>query len=312
MLFADHYARDWFSLWDARWYTGFDIVSYPPLIHQLIAVLIPILGFDAAYAAILWIITTLFPLGIYAFSRIFAGKTASSYAALASALMLSIYVTAHIFGQLPFLAATLFALFGAAATARFLREGGFHNFLLAVSIFATTMAAHHATLLFQPFIILAVTIQQFNKHNWKNILVRLSVLLAFAIPAGFIVTWPFWQWGLTQQLQTPIDHLSRHNFFADPMASAIFFWPFYFPIGAIIPFLFYKWPRRFLGLQFAFIILFILGLGGTTVLPSLLFGKSWEWLTYDRFAFWAGLTLTPFFGILFIWFSQVDKEPPRP
>ena len=300
MLFADHYANDWFSLWSTRWYTGFEVISYPPLIHQLIAIFTPVIGFDAAFALILWLVTTLYPLGIYTFSRIFAGKTASSYAALASAVMLPIYVTAHIFGQLPFLAATLFALFGAAVLARFLREGGLHNFILAVSITATTMAAHHATLLVQPFLIFALTIYQFNKHNWKTTLSRLAIFLAFAIPAGIIVIWPFWQWGMHQQLQTPIDHLSRHNFLTDPMAPAIFFWPFYLPIGTSIPFLFYKWPRKFSGLQFAFVILFVLGLGGTTPLPSLLFGKSWEWLTYDRFAFWASLILTPFFGILFI------------
>src|SRR3989304_6039824 len=118
MLFADHYANDWFSLWSTRWYTGFEVISYPPLIHQLIAVFIPVIGYDAAYALILWLVSTLYPLGIYAFSRIFAGKTASSYAALVSAVMLPIYVTAHIFGQLPFLAATLFALFGAAILAK--------------------------------------------------------------------------------------------------------------------------------------------------------------------------------------------------
>jgi hypothetical protein len=35
-------------------------------------------------------------------------------------------------------------------------------------------------------------------------------------------------------------------------------------------------------------------------LPSLLFGNFWEWLTYDRFAFWAALFLTPFLGSLLI------------
>jgi O-antigen ligase len=308
MLFADHYATDWFSLWSTRWYTGFEVISYPPLIHQLIAIFIPILGFNLAYAFILWLVTTLYPLGVYSFSRIFTGKTASSYAALASAVLLPIYVTAHIFGQLPFLAATLFAFFGAAAIAKYLREGGLQSLLLAVSITATTMAAHHATLLVQPFLIFAITFHQINKQNWKTTLSRLGVFLIFAVPASLIVIWPFWQWGMHQQLQTPIDHLSRHNFFTDPLAPAIFFLPFYFPIGIIIPFLFYKWPRKFIGLQFAFIILFILGLGGTTSLPKILFGKSWEWLTYDRFAFWAVLILTPFFGILFIRFRKWMKK----
>lgn len=308
MLFADHYAKDWFSLWEMRWYTGFDITSYPPLTHQLIALLIPLLGFEKAYAVILWLVTALFPLGIYTFSRIFTGKSAASYAALASALMLPIFVTAHIFGQLPFLTATLFTLFSTASLAKFLREGGVNNYLLAISITATTMAAHHATLLVQPFFIFAVVFFQFKKEAWKHISLRLLAYFISAIPAGIAVIWPFWQWGMHQQLQTPIDHLSRHNFLTDPFAAAIFFLPFYFPIGAIIPFLFYKWPRKFLGLQFSFTILFLLGLGGTTPLPSLFFGKSWEWLTYDRFAFWAVLTLTPFFGIVFIHFRHWVKK----
>lgn len=308
MLFADHYAKDWFSLWEIRWYTGFDVTSYPPLTHQLIAILIPFLGFEKAYAAFLWLVTTLFPLGIYTFSRIFTGKTASSHAALASAMLLPIFVTAHIFGQLPFLTATLFSLFGAAALAKYLQEGGLGNSMLVISITATTMAAHHATLLVQPFFIFAVVFFQLKQSNWKLIVTRLFAYLPFAILAGTLVIWPFWQWGMHQQLQTPIDHLSRHNFFTDPFAIAIFFFPFYFPIGAIIPFLFYKWPHKLLGLQLSFVVLFILGLGGTTPLPKLLFGNSWEWLTYDRFAFWAILTLTPFFGILFIRFRFWIKK----
>jgi O-antigen ligase len=308
MLFADHYAKDWFSLWETRWYTGFAVVSYPPLTHQLIALFIPILGFEKAYALLLWIVASLFPIGIYTFSRIFAGRTASAYAAIASAVLLPIYITAHIFGQLPFLLATLFALLNTAALAKFLREGGFHNFALTISITATTMAAHHATLMVQPFFILALTIYQLNKNNWRRICARLVAYMIFAIPAGLLVIWPFWRWGLHQQLQTPIDHLSRHNFFSDPLATAIFFFPFYFPIGAVVPFLFHKWPRKFLGLQFSFVILFILGLGGTTPLPQIIFGKSWEWLTYDRFAFWASLLLLPFFGILFIRFRRSMKS----
>ena len=130
MLFAKHYAENWFSLWEPRWYTGFTVVSYPPLAHQLIASFIPVLGFESAFALILWLVTALYPLGVYAFSRIFAGKTSASYAALASAILLPVYVTAHIFGQLPFLASTLLALFSAAGLNRYLRTGGLINFLL--------------------------------------------------------------------------------------------------------------------------------------------------------------------------------------
>ena len=315
MLFANHYAENWFSLWETRWYTGFTVVSYPPLIHQITALLIPILGFEAAYAFVLWMVTTLYPFGIYVFSRVFTGKTSASYAALASAILLPIYVAAHIFGQLPFLASTLFALFGAASLNRYLRDGGIHNLALTVALITTSMASHHATLLVQPFLILAMMVNRWSSRqslpvNINNVRVsaspRLIIFLRFAFFAvlatttSIAVIWPFWEWGMHQTMQTPIDHPSRHNFFTDPLAPAIFFWPLYGPLVTVIPLLFRRWPLRFWGLIISFILLFLLGLGGTTSLPRLLFGDAWEWLTYDRFAFWACLTLTPFFGIFFV------------
>ena len=344
MLFANHYAENWFSLWETRWYAGFTVVSYPPLIHQLTALFIPVLGFDAAFAFMLWMVMTLYPFGIYAFCRVFAGKAAGSYAALASALLLPMYVTAHIFGQLPFLSGTLIALFGAASLDRYLREGSIHNFLLSVLLITTSMAAHHATLLLQPFLIFAVVVNSWSRYALRNeplrqaqcggsglldqpldiqnlrvsvspwlVFFRLSIFAILAVTLSILVIWPFWQWGMQQAIQTPIDHPSRHSFFSDPLAPAIFFWPMYGPLVVIIPFLFRKWPFHFLGLLISFIILFLLGLGGTTPLPRLFFGDAWEWLTYDRFAFWACLTLTPFFGILFIqlkckWVKRFSAE----
>ena len=324
MLFANHYAEHWFSLWEPRWYTGFTVVSYPPLTHQIIAVFMPMLGFDAAYALVLWMVTTLYPLGIYSFCKIFIGKAAAGYAALASALFLPLCVTAYIFGQLPFLLGTLLSLFGAASLNRYLHKGGVYNLLLTVSLFTTTIASHHAVLLLQPFLFLAVVVnwgsryahrtersgrldQQVGNHSlrgaasaWSVFLSRIFLFGVLALLCGFIVIWPFWTWGMGQSMQTPIDHLSRHNFFTDPFAQVIFFWPLYGPFVVIVPFLFRRWPRRFVGLLASIAILFLLGLGGTTPLPRLFFGAAWEWLTYDRFAFWASLFLTPFFGILFI------------
>lgn len=300
MLLADHYARNWFSIWDNRWYAGFQMISYPPLAHQLVALFIPFIGFDAAFALILWIIMTFYPLGIYAFARIFTGIVASSYAALASAVLFPIYFSAYIFGQLPFLTSTLLALFGAVSVSHYLRFPTPNNIALAVSLTATTAAAHHATLLFLPFLITAITLPLLNKQNWQPLILRLILYGTLAILAVLLVIWPFWIWGLGQTMQTPIDHLSRHNFFLDPFAQIFFFWPLYGPLVMVIPFLFFKWPKRFLGLSIAFAVLFLLGLGGTTLLPSMLFGNFWEWLTYDRFAFWAALLLTPFLGSLLI------------
>jgi len=43
--------------------------------------------------------------------------------------------------------------------------------------------------------------------------------------------------------------------------------------------------------------MFVLGLGGTTVLPYIMFGEVWKWLTYDRFTLWASLTFLPLLGL---------------
>ncbi len=313
-FFADHYLRDWWSLWEPRWYTGFEIVSYPPLVHQLMALPGSVIGVDAAFGLVLWAVLTTYPLAVYSFAKVFVGRTAASYAALGAALLPSLYLTAHVFGQLPTLFAALLALFGAAVLADFLRHGGALSGALAVFLFAAVTAAHHATLLFVPWLVGAVAVQvffgrgstlkarifpgfsAFTRARQLSFL-RLAVFTVFAILAGWLVIFPFWQWGAGQTLQTPIDHLSRHNFLRDPFAAVLFFLPMY---GLLIPFipvgLWMGARRRFWGIGLAFAFLFLLGLGDTTPLPRLFFGPGWSWLTYDRFAFWASLTLLVFFG----------------
>ncbi|HSA99687.1 MAG TPA: O-antigen ligase family protein, partial [Anaerolineales bacterium] len=307
MFFGDHYRRDWWSLWEPRWYTGFFVNSYPPLVHQLIGALSHLIGLDAAFGLILWITVALLPLAVYAFAGIFVGKASAGYAALGAACLPSVYLTAHIFGQLPTLAATVTALFGMTALNRYLREGGRLNGMLAVSLLGTVMAFHHGTLLLLPWLVLAIVLHLLltKQVNWQILLTRLLPIGVFSALAMLVVIWPFWQWGRTQAIQTTIDHASRHNFFKDPQAVLFFFLPMYGPLVVIIPSAFWLARKRsLLGLGSAFFMLFLLGLGGTTPLPRLFFGNGWEWLTYDRFALWASLTLLPFFGMIVILLRQ--------
>ncbi len=306
MFFGDHYRMDWWSLWDARWYTGFSVNSYPPLVHQLIGALSHLIGIDAAFALLLWVVLTLLPLAVYAFARIFIGRASAGYAALGAAFLPSAYLTAHIFGQLPTLAASVTALFGMAALHQYLRDGTRLNGVLAVSLFSTVMAFHHATLLFLPWLVLAVVSRLLltKEVYWRTLTGRLVVGIP-SLLAMLTVIWPFWEWGRSQSIQTPIDHASRHNFFKDPLAPLLFFLPMYGPLMLVIPATFsLARSRRLLGLGFAFGVLFLLGLGDTTPLPRLFFGKGWEWLTYDRFAFWATLTLLPFFAVITLLFRR--------
>ena len=307
MFFADHYLRDWWTLWETRWYTGFQVVSYPPLTHQLIASFGRLVGVDAGYGLLQWLVAAAYPLAAYRFSRIFTGRAAAGYAALGAALLPSIYLTAYTFGQLPTLAASLLALFGAAVLADFLRQGDALSGVLAAALFASTMAAHHATLLFLPALVGAVFLHYFFQRRAPRLklLARLGLVGLLAAPLMLAVIWPFWDWGRGQAIQTPIDHLARHNFFSDPVAALVFFLPMYGSLIVLIPLL-PRWGlrRRFWGLGLAFLALFLLGLGDTTPLPRLLFGPGWAWLTYERFSFWATLVALPFLGL---WLAKLGR-----
>jgi hypothetical protein len=309
MFFADHYLYHWGTLWDPRWFGGFSVVSYPPLVHQLIALAGLLIGVDAGYALVSWVILSAYPLGIYAFSRIFVSRSAAAAAGLGAAVLPSIYLTAYTFGQLPTLTGALFALFSAAALADFLQTGRRLSAALAVLLVACVLGAHHATLLFLPELFFAVGLHCWLYHPKDRaiLLARLTIFGAAAAAAGLVVIWPFWQWGQLQAMQTPIDHATRHNLFQDFNAAFLFFWSPYGPLALLIPFaLIQARRRRFIGLGLAFGVLFLLGLGGSTPLPRWVFGPGWEWLTYDRFTFWATLLLLPFFGS---WIATLSKRP---
>jgi hypothetical protein len=299
MFFADHYLRDWWSLWEPRWFGGFTVVTYPPLVHQILGLLGRLIGVDAAYAALGWAVVTAYPLGVYAFSRVFCGRSASGYAALGAALLCSIYYSAYAFGQLPTLTAALFTLFAMAALAEYLRAGSRLSGALAVALIAVVAASHHATLLLLPWAVGAVVLHTLlnDEPDPAALSKRLAGFALFSILAAALVIWPFWAWGLGQEIQTPIDHLSRHNFLQDPFGLVAFFLPMYGPLIVFIPFaIWLARSRRYVALSLAFFILLLLGLGGTSPLPHWLFGDAWVWLTYDRFALWATIFLLPFFG----------------
>lgn len=303
MFFADHYRLGWWQLWEPRWYGGFSIQSYPPLVHQLIALLSLAAGIDLAFALVFLTLLTFFPVAVYAFARIFSAKMSAEFAALGGAVLPAVYYSAHTFGQLPTLFSLFFALLALAAVAKFLRSGGLLDWLLALALSAVVSASHHATLLFLPPAIATVALHLWlnRKGTFRSLGLR---LLAFGVPAALVmivVVWPFWAWSAGQSLQTPIDHPTRHSILHDPLAFTGFFLTMYGPLLIVVPWVFWRAAgRRMIALGLLFALLFAVGLGGTTPLPKLLFGAAWTWLTFDRFTLWACVVLTVFLGQLLV------------
>jgi hypothetical protein len=301
IFFADHYRRDWWGLWEARWYGGFPVVSYPPLVHQLVGLLGFAVGVEAGWAMVLLGTLIALPFAVVAFARRFVGSRPAWYAGLTAPFIPAVSMAAHTFGQLPTLFGLACALTGLAFLADFLRTGRRFQGCRAGLWLTAAAAAHHGTLLFLPWGVAAVCAHRLvGCRDPLPRLVRRLVpwVLATAAGAGLVV-WPFWVWNFSQTPQTPIDHLSRHSFLADPAAAGFFFWPMYGPLAALVPpAVRMTLTRRRLGPGLLFGVCFVLGLGGTTPLPAVLFGPGWEWLTYDRFALWAAVALSPVLGLL--------------
>jgi len=302
MFFADHYQRNWWVLWEPRWYAGFTVTSYPPLIHQSIAILSFVFGVEIAWAVVLLGVVVALPSGAYAFVRLFVGPRTAGYAALTASVLPSIYLTAHTFGQLPTLAGLLATLWALATLGRYLRNGRWCNGALAIGLIAVVASSHHGTLLFLPWGVVVVGLHAAlgRQVALLPLLRRLVLFTVVASIAALVVVWPFWIWGTDQTMQTPIDHLSRHNFLSGG-APTLFFWPMYGPLLLVIPWALWTTLRRKrIAPGILFITMCILGLGGTTPLPRWLYGHRWEWLTYDRFVLWASIALLPFVGLFAI------------
>ena len=67
MFFADHYARFWFEPWEYRWYTGFLTISYPPLVHQMIALISKLFPLKVAFCIYAITILEILIVGVYRF-----------------------------------------------------------------------------------------------------------------------------------------------------------------------------------------------------------------------------------------------------
>lgn len=348
VFLADHYRRAWFSLWEPRWYLGFSMASYPPLVHQLIALvswpagwLISFLapGPEAYPGAFTWVAEeagfvlvllgalALLPLALRAFARLFVGPRAAATAALLAVFLPALSLSAWSFGQLPTILATGAMLLALARGALFVRAGRPLHLLQAVALAAVAGATHHGVFLLVPFAGAAVawyvlaSARGRGPRQWRRPAQRLALWAMLSGAAVAAILWPFLMWSRGQQLQTPIDHGSRHNFLTDGLAAWYFFWPMYGPLLVALPFGIWlawhshAWRCRFAkrsALLLLGLILFILGLGGTTPLPRWLFGAGWAWLTYDRFAFWAALLALPLAAMPLIWLWRRPRRWARP
>jgi uncharacterized membrane protein len=243
IFFASHYAQAWFDPWETRWYTGFLTVSYPPLVHFLIAALSRVLGLLSAFAAVQLFALLLLTTGMYRFSLLLASPRAAGFAAILLALSSSIAETTHLFGQLPTLLSLSFLLNAIPYAWRYLERGKWIDLLKAVLWLGATTAGHHVTTLFGgvfflgPMVVTLVLLAlrrprldepvgRIRRSLYRLLpsLYRSAVYGACAITTLVFVVLPYWIWSTSDPItQVPIPHGSRENFL-EKLNMGFIFW----------------------------------------------------------------------------------------
>lgn len=330
IFFADHYARSWWNPWEPRWYTGFTMFSYPPLTHQLTALLSKFSSLPAGFGIVMLVSTVLMTLGVYRFSRLWVGHRPAVYAALLTVLSSSVAETVHVFGQLPTMCVMGVMLNALPFVWRWLDEARLTDLFRAWALLMVAAAGHHVTTLFGMIffcgpILATVLLRKFRtprpdeteiqagRFTPKAVLPLVRRRLARVMPSLFrcgvfgvglilvlvITVLPYWLWSRSDPItQITIPHASRDSFVVNTAAGLVFFLIPWGMMLVVLPYALYKGfssPNWILAASLA--ALAFLGTGGTTPLPAKLLGGAFYILTLDRFTFWATVIILPFAGL---------------
>jgi hypothetical protein len=329
IFFADHYARSWWNPWEPRWYTGFTMVSYPPLTHQLTALISTVLSLPMGFIIVMTVSTMTTTIGVYRFSRLWVDQRPALYAALLAVLSSSIGETVHVFGQLP----TMFVM-GVMLNAlpfvwRWVDEANFTDLLRGWSLLMVAAAGHHVTTLFGMVffsgpILATLLLRKFRtprptelevedgkiglRQVWQLIQRRVARVSPAFVRCGVfgvgliiilvVTVLPYWLWSRGDPItQITIPHSSRDSFLENLPAGLMFF---VIPWGVLLvtlPYALYKgFGTQNWILASSLVALAFLGTGGTTPIPARLLGGAFYILTLDRFTFWATVIILPLSG----------------
>ncbi len=331
IFFADHYNRFWFEPFEYRWYTGFNTTSYPPLVHQAIALLGKVFPMKIAFVIYAILIFELLVIGVYRFSKLFASKRVAGIASILAVLSPALIETLHVYGQLPTLTGLAFLLNGLPFLYFYLRENKAFYLILFLGFLSLVVSSHHVTVIFgmvffiAPLIFMALHDKSPNKpadfqrfigmmllqikQSWKQLFLTLSLIISLVVGLIF----PYWVWSKNNPItQVSIPHGSRDNFLENFSSGLIFYiipLALVFCVFLAIVFLITS-HRRYIGWAVSFFLCLLLGSGGTTPLPKLMLGENaFNILTLDRFGFWAAIIALPFMAtfIYSLLFGKVSQ-----
>ena len=319
LFFAEHYTNNWFEPWNFKWYTGFTVMSYPPLVHQCMAILSLIGGLKFGLFTVALISMLLFITGVYRYSLLITGnRNVSGYATLLAVFSSSFVETLHIFGQMPSIIGIAVLMHALPEMYLWLKTGLYRYLFTSLSLIAVATVSHHVTpifgMIFFIFPIIGMAILDICKDqvgSYKEVSFKLFFeifkkqfkrnitfgLLSLLIIFGCIL--PYWINSKNNPItQIPIPHGSRDNFIEITSSGFVFFLIPWGVLLFLLPYFFYRFfSKRYLFFGLSFVMLVILGTGETTPIPKILLGENaFNILTLDRFTLWGSIMILPLFG----------------
>ena len=328
VFFAEHYSSNWFETWNFKWYTGFTVMSYPPLVHQGMALIGMIGGLKFGLFAMALISIVLFTTGVYRFSYLITSSyRAAGFSAIFAVFSTSFVETLHVFGQLPSIIGISMLMHALPEIYKWLRSGHLKHLILALSLIAVTVTSHHVTPIFGmvffifPLIGMAIMdTARTNVETMKDITFPIFLktffrlfkrIVGFGLSSLVIIILgilPYWINSKNNPItQVPIPHGSRDNFLEITSSGLVFFLIPWGILLLLLPYIFYSKRYLFFGLSFP--LLFVLGTGGTTPIPRLMLGETaFNILTLDRFTLWASIMALPIIGEFILRFTQGDLK----
>lgn len=329
LFFAEHYANSWFEPWNYKWYTGFTVMSYPPLVHQSIALLSFIGGYKFGLFTLALISILLFVTGSYRFSQLITGsRKVAGYAALLVVFSSSFVETLHVFGQLPSIIGVSILMHALPEIYLYLKTGRRRFLFTSLSLISVTVSSHHVTpifgMVFFIFPLIGMVLMDASKErvgSYKKVQLK-DFIVTFKERFKRIVTFglcslvliigcilPYWINSKKNPItQIPIPHGSRDNFLEVTSSGLVFFMIPWGILLFILPYIFYRYySKRYLFFGLSITVLTILGTGGTTPIPRAVLGETaFNILTLDRFTLWASIMSIPLFGEFVYRFVEGD------
>ena len=296
LFFAEHYASNWFEPWNFKWYTGFTVMSYPPLVHQSIALLSNIGGLKFGMFTIAIVGVILFITGVYRFTLLLtSNRNCAGYAALLAVFSSSFVETLHIFGQLPSIVGISVLMHALPEIYLWLKNGKIKYLITSLSLIAVTVTSHHVTpifgMVFFIFPLIGMVIMDHSRDRvstYKQITFKVFLVSFFKLFKRIVVfgacslviiigcILPYWINTKNNPItQVPIPHGSRDNFIEITSSGLVFFLIPWGILLLILPYIFYRYySKRYLFFGLSITLLTILGTGGTTPIPRTVLGEN--------------------------------------